>query len=655
MRIQTLLIANRGEIARRVIRTCHDLGIGTVAVFSDADEGHAFVTEAGRAVRIGAPEPAQSYLDGEKILDAARRTGADSVHPGYGFLAENADFARSVVQAGLVWIGPPPEAIDAMADKAAARRLAAEHGIPTVPGFHDSQDDAALAEAADRIGYPVLIKALAGGGGRGMRRVDSAVDFASALAAARREATSAFGRGDVLLERYVSSPRHIEVQILADAHGNCVHLFERECSIQRRHQKLVEEAPSPGVDAALRERLGRAAVGVAQAAGYVGAGTVEFLVEGDAFWFLEMNTRLQVEHPVTEEVTGLDLVALQIAIAQQEPLPFGQADLRLSGHSIEVRVYAEDPLRDWMPAAGTLLRVDIPQGAGIRVDAGYRGGDTVPSSYDAMLAKIIATGPDRAAATRRLASALRASWVPGIVNNLPLLRQIVGHPLWEDGDLDTHFLERAGLPEAPPLNLLHGAIAATVLGWSERRDHYPAPTGWRLHGRATQSDSWRCGDQLAHVTWSGGSEAGLAIAVQVGEERSEHQVIFRGRIGDRLEMEVDGIVAPWRVAVDGDRVYVHTGQAEAFVHLEPRFPLPIGASDAPGEAVAPTVGTVTAVYVTVGDEVEVGQRLAAIEAMKMEHSVVAGEAGVVVEVRVEPGDNVDDGAVLVRIEPAAER
>ncbi len=651
MSIRTILIANRGEIARRVINTCHDLGIDTVAVFSDADADLPFVTEAGRAVRIGAPPPAESYLRGDKILEAAERTGADAIHPGYGFLAENAEFARAVTAAGLAWIGPPPEAIDAMGDKAAARQLAEANDIPTVPGFDGSQDDTALAAAAEQIGFPVLIKALAGGGGRGMRMVASSADFLEALAAARREATGAFGRGDVLLERYVTAPRHIEVQILADSHGNCVHLFERECSIQRRHQKVVEEAPSPGVDAGLRARLGAAAVKVASAAGYVGAGTVEFLVEGDQFWFLEMNTRLQVEHPVTEEITGLDLVALQIAIARGEQLPFAQSDLSFSGHSIEVRLYAEDPLRDWMPAAGTLLRLDIPAGAGIRIDAGYRGGDTVPPNYDSMVAKVIATGPDRATAMQRLSSVLRRSWAPGIVNNLPLLRQIADHPLWEAGDLDTHFLARAELPQPPPLNLVQGAIAATVLSWSKRRDSFPAPTGWRLYGRADQTDSWRCGDQVAEVTWSGDVD-GLSLAVQIGEDRTEHSVFFRGFEGDSLELEVDGIVSRWRVAEDGDRVYIHTGQGEAFVQLEPRFPAPAGAAQEPGAAVAPTVGTVMAVYVSVGEEVEAGHRLVAIEAMKMEHAVLAAEAGTVVEVRVEAGDTVDDGDLLVRVEPA---
>ena len=651
MHIRTVLIANRGEIARRVIRTCHDLGLGTVAVFSDADAHLAFVTEAGQAVRLGASEPSKSYLDAAKILAAAARTGADAVHPGYGFLAENADFATAVKAAGLAWIGPPAEAIHALGDKAQARHLAAEHGIPTVPGFDESQDDEELSKAAARIGFPVLIKALAGGGGRGMRRVADPESFDEALESARREATNAFGRGDVLLERYVAAPRHIEVQILADSHGNCVHLFERECSIQRRHQKIVEEAPSPGVSPALREQLGAAAVKVSKAAGYVGAGTVEFLVEGEQFYFLEMNTRLQVEHPVTEEITGVDLVALQIAVARGEALPFSQADLVMSGHSIEVRLYAEDPLRDWMPASGTLLRLEVPQSAGIRVDAGYRGGDTVPPNYDSMLAKIIATGPDRATAMQRLSAALLASWAPGIVNNLPLLRQISVHPLWESADLDTHFLARAGLPLAPPLNLVQGAIAATVLGWSQRRSAYPAPTGWRLYGRAEQSDSWRCGDQLAVVTWSGDS-AGLSISVEIGEERTDHNVLFRALSGDHLELEVDGIVGTWRVAQDGDRVYVHTGLGEAFVQLEPRFPLPAGAADEPGAAVAPTVGTVMAVHVAVGDVVEAGQRLIAIEAMKMEHAVLAGEAGTVAEVRVEVGDNVDEGALLVRIDPA---
>ncbi|MFT4626415.1 MAG: acetyl/propionyl-CoA carboxylase alpha subunit [Myxococcota bacterium] len=651
--MHTLLIANRGEIARRIIRTAHALGLEVVAVYSDADRDLPHVREADRAVRLGPPAVHASYLDAAAVLDAARRSGADSVHPGYGFLSENAGFAQAVVDAGLTWVGPSPGAIAAMGDKTAARRLAASLGVPTVPGFDASDDDAALHEAAVELGVPLLVKAAAGGGGRGMRRVDDLADFGDALASARREAQSAFGDGRVLLERYVERPRHVEVQVFGDSTGRVVHLGERDCSIQRRHQKVVEEAPCPVVEPALREQLGEAACRVASAVGYVGAGTVEFLLErSGAFWFLEMNTRLQVEHPVTEAVTGIDLVEWQLRVAMGEPLPAQIPEL--TGHAIEVRVYAEDSLRDHLPATGTLRRVHLPAGVGVRVDAGYADGDVVTPHYDPLVAKVIASGPDRATATRRLRRALDAAWLPGVVTNLPLLRQIVRHPRWAASDLDTAFLADTGLPEPPPLNLADGVTAAIALSSWQRRG--PVPPAWRMGGAAEQTDRFRCGAVLVEARWT--ARVGGFVLTVLGETR---QVEVLGLDGDRLRLVVDGLLSEWRVAWigvdgrrtaidDGDTLYVHTGRGEAFVLVEPRFPAPGLAAEVPGSCVAPTPGTVTAVHVAVGDAVEAGDKLVTVEAMKMEHTLTAPDDGTVVEVRVEAGEAVDGGTLLVRLE-----
>lgn len=661
-RITKVLVANRGEIACRVFRTCRALGLGTVAVFSDADATLPHVAAADVAVRIGPGPASESYLDSERILTAAQRTGADAVHPGYGFLAENAAFAEQVQASGLTWIGPSPAAIRVMGDKARARRLAAEHGVPIVPGYDgDDQSDEAFARAAEGVGYPLLVKAAAGGGGRGMRRVEAAADLKEALASARREARAGFGDDTLLLERYVAQPRHIEVQVLGDAQGQVVHLFERECSIQRRHQKIVEEAPSPRVDGTLRERLGAAAVRVAEAVQYVGAGTVEFLVDAEgAFYFLEMNTRLQVEHPVTELITGRDLVADQIALARGEPFPLAQDELRWEGHAVEVRLYAEDPLRDYLPATGKLLRLDLPAEEGVRIDAGYASGDQVSPFYDSMLAKVIAFGPDRATAVQRLRRAVEQAWVPGLVTNLPLLREVLRHPAFERGELDTGFLTRHGLPTPPPLNLGEGALFATAWAWWLRRRAAPyprgVPAGWRVSGPELSHDTWHCGDQEMPVSWRAREDAlevvtGLAIPVRVLDVA-----------GDQMRVEALGVQRTVRIAAaradasavgplqDGDQVYVHFGDGEAFVALSPRFPPPAADSDEPGTCHAPTPGTVVAVHVAAGDAVTRGQTLLVLEAMKMEHSITAAEDGVVAQVRVAVGDTVDQGDLLVRLE-----
>jgi 3-methylcrotonyl-CoA carboxylase alpha subunit len=652
--MRTVLVANRGEIARRIFRSCRARGLSTVAVFSDADADLPHVRQADVAVRIGPPAPSASYLSFEAILGAARRSGADAIHPGYGFLSENADFAQAVVDAGLIWIGPPAAAIRALGDKAAAKALARTCGVPVTPGHAGPRDPAALAAAAKEIGFPLLIKATAGGGGRGMRRVDRAADLAEAAEAASREAASAFGSPEILLERYVPLARHIEVQLLADAHGNLVHLHERECSIQRRHQKIIEEAPSSAVSPELRSKLGESAKALARAAGYVGAGTAEFLLEPDgSYWFLEVNTRLQVEHPVTEAITGLDLVDLQLRIAAGERLPFAQVDVPLRGHAIEARLVAEDPLRDYLPTHGRLLALDVPAGEGLRLDAGYEAGSELGIHYDGLVAKLIAWGEDRAAATRRLRRCVERAWMPGVTSNLPLLRQILAHPAWEAGDLDTGFLARTGLPAAPPLHLRAGAIAATALGWILRRDRQ-VPAGWRMGGSALQRDTWRCGPESVEVAWRSSADG---LHVHAGGSQAEVRV--HGWDGSALDLEIDGVRRHFRAVVspdptalaDGSTVYLHLGDGEAFVRLEPRFPAP-DVEEEPGTCVAQTPGTVTKVHVSVGDTVERGQKLVSLEAMKMEQTAVAPHAGSVALVAVAVGQAVREGAILVKVDPA---
>lgn len=491
-----VLIANRGEIAVRVIAACREAGLRTIAVYSEADRDALHTTLADEAYPIGPAAATASYLNPAAILAAARDSGATAIHPGYGFLSENAAFAQAVLDAGLVWIGPPPAAIAAMGDKVAAKRLMAQAGVPLIPGYDGDGDDAILQEAAETIGFPVLIKAAAGGGGRGMRVVERAADFADALAAAQREAQAAFGDPRVFLEKYLVAPRHIEIQVLADTHGQIVHLGERECSIQRRHQKVLEEAPSPAVSPELRARMGAAAVAAARAVDYVGAGTVEFLLDAAGNpYFLEMNTRLQVEHPVTEAVTGLDLVRLQLTIAAGEPLPFTQDDVSLRGHAIECRIYAEDPAAGFLPASGTLRLFAPPSGPGIRNDVGVTTGDTVGVDYDPQLAKLIVHAPDRAAAIDRLTGALRDYAILGVTTNLPFLGWLVAHPEFRAGNTTTAFIERQWSPPAttaePPLlprEVLLGAAALDILDREERAAQATRPANpWQTVG------AWRAG------------------------------------------------------------------------------------------------------------------------------------------------------------------
>lgn len=660
MSIERILVANRAEIARRVMRTCRELGIATVAVYSDDDAELPYVDEADEAVCLGDPRPSASYLDADRLLDVARATGCDAVHPGYGFLSENAEFAEAVVSAGLRWIGPPPAAIRAMGHKSSARQLAQGLGIPVVPGFDRlGATDEELVAAGAGMGLPLLVKAASGGGGRGMRRVDDLADLPAALASARQEAESAFGDGSLLLERYVDGPRHIEVQVFGDTHGNVVHLGERECSIQRRHQKVVEEAPSPAVDAELRGRLGEAAVTLARAVDYEGAGTVEFLLGADgAFFFLEMNTRLQVEHPVTEEAYGVDLVAWQIAVAEGRPLPRTQDEIVLQAHAIELRVYAEDPSRDWMPASGVLSRVELPAGPGVRIEAGYASGDRVGIHYDSMLAKIVAVGADRAAATRRARLAADLAWCPGVITNLPLLRDTLRTDAWRSGALDTGFFAEVGLPKTPPANLREGALLATAI--AAHLDTRDAPfdrfgTGFRLHGPKATTIRWRYLDEEVCLTW-----AAIGDVISVRGEGEPHAVRVISRDGDRFRIDVDGhrstVRACWGEGEldDGATVYLHLGHGEAMLTRVPRFPTPAGLDADPGSCTAPTPGVVRAVHATEGQTVARGDLLVTLEAMKMEHTLTAPMDGVVASVRVAAGDAVDQRALLVVLtEPQA--
>ncbi len=680
-----ILIANRGEIACRVMRTARRMGIRTVAVYSEADAGARHAALADEAHLIG-PAPARdSYLRIDRIIEAARRSGAEAVHPGYGFLSENARFAEACAAAGLVFIGPPPSAMRAMGSKSAAKSLMQGAGVPLVPGYHGAdQDPAALQAHAGRIGYPVLIKASAGGGGKGMRVVESAAGFAEGLALAKGEAAASFGDDQVLIERYLTRPRHIEIQVFADTHGNTVSLFERDCSIQRRHQKVIEEAPAPGMDPARRARMGDAACDAARAIGYVGAGTVEFITEAgddtDAFYFMEMNTRLQVEHPVTEMVTGQDLVEWQLRVASGERLPLLQADLSITGHAIEARVYAEDPSRDFMPAVGTLTHLHQPRpGRHVRVDAGVRQGDTIGVHYDPMIAKLIVWDVDRPAAVARLRRALADYQVAGVRTNLDLLRGIARHPAFAAADLDTGFIARHGAALLPPddaaPDLAVAAVIAQVLHnqvlhnqalygqapyeqapYEQARvapEHDPhSPWGlmgnWRMNGDAYQDLLLRDGgadlavraytpaDGPMRLEWAG---------------RSLQVSATPGRGG--MTLVCDGVRRRVAVLRDGARLTaILDGRNHGWDLVDPLQPP--AAAQAGGDAVvAPMPGRIIDVRVQPGDSVRRGDVLVVLEAMKVQMRLTAPRDGTIGRVGAGVGDLVDEGAVLAAYEPGA--
>jgi acetyl/propionyl-CoA carboxylase alpha subunit len=679
--ITRLLVANRGEIARRVVRTCHELGIETVAVFSDPDRDAPFVDEATYAVSLGGTTSAESYLDAAKILDAARRTGADAIHPGYGFLSENAEFAHAVGDAGLVWVGPTPDSMRAMALKVEAKRIAAAAGVPLVPGAELGADvtDAHLLSIAADVGYPVLVKASAGGGGKGMRVVRTPDALVEAVAGARREARASFGDPTVFLERYVERSRHVEVQVFGDAHGEIVHLFERECSIQRRHQKIVEESPSPGATAATLESMYAAALSLARAIGYVGAGTVEFLVSGEGaaqeFFFLEMNTRLQVEHPVTEMVTGLDLVAWQLVVAQGEPIPLRQNEIERSGHAIEVRLYAEDPARDFLPSTGTLSSWDLAEGddGWLRIDSGFAQGGVVSPHYDPMLAKVIAHGEDRAGVALALAEYLRGLAVVGVTTNRLSLAATLEHPAYLSGDTPTSFLDEHPevLAPAVPTDVreVHLLVAAlTLLGSPGFRNVAGAPETVRVTYRDGADD--RTAVLGAAWTRDGGRVFALPAVGESVDPHAAQAIAVRDDLvsadGSRLELlhdaSADGFVAH-RLELDGVRSTVFlrhgadpAGETVSVDHLgwlTTVRVLEVGAGrghgDTGGGPATPVPGTVTHVAVAVGDAVEAGAALVVLEAMKMEHTIRADADGVVAEIHVAVGQSVDAHTVVATL------
>jgi acyl-CoA carboxylase subunit alpha len=660
--ISKLLIANRGEIAARVIRTARAMDIATVAVFADPDADAPYVKAAGEAVPLPGSAPADTYLNSAALIAAAQRTGADAVHPGYGFLSENAAFAQACAAADLIFVGPPPQAIEAMGSKIAAKNLMAAAGVPvlpsiTVPARGDDPPGQAEIEA---IGFPLLVKAAFGGGGRGMRVVRGHRDLAAALAGARREAAAAFGDGTVFLERYLDAPRHIEVQIFGDTHGTLVHLFERECSIQRRYQKIIEEAPSPAVDEALRQELGEAAIAAGKAIGYTGAGTVEFVLDAAGkFYFLEVNTRLQVEHPVTELVTGLDLVALQLQVAEGQPLPAEVRLATLTGHAIEARLYAEDVAAGFLPATGTLRAFELPQLPGIRVDAGVAAGSAVGLHYDAMLAKVIAHGPTRDAARRRLARCLAEARLPGVTSNRDLLVGILREAEFQRGQLDTGYLTRHDPeqlarswrdPQAPQQH----ALAAALAGQATRRETAPVlptiPSGWRNVPSQDQHVTFQTSDgHQLDVRYRFTSQG--AVTAEVNGEPVTGLAI-RSAQPDLVIADIAGIRREFTVRQHDDIWDVYSCLGSTELTELPRFPDPQSRT-APGSLLAPMPGTVVRLEVAPGAHVKAGTPIVVLEAMKMEHSVTAPHDGVVTDIEVTGGQQVDVGTVLAVVDVLA--
>jgi 3-methylcrotonyl-CoA carboxylase alpha subunit len=662
-----VLIANRGEIACRILRTARRMGIATVAVYSDADAEAAHVAQADEARRIGPAPAVESYLNIEAIVAAAQASGAQAVHPGYGFLAENADFAEACVAAGLVFVGPPPAAIRTLGSKAAAKEIMAKAGVPVVPGYHGAdQDPETLAQAAAGTGYPVLIKASAGGGGKGMRVVERPQDFDAALEAARREARAGFGDDRVIIEAYLERPRHIEIQVFADARGNTLHLFERDCSIQRRHQKVIEEAPAPGLRAARRAEMGAAAVAAAKASGYLGAGTVEFICRGDDFYFMEMNTRLQVEHPVTEMITGQDLVEWQFRVAAGQALPCGQDDLAIRGHAIEARIYAEDPAKDFLPSTGRLAHLRLPaEGPQVRVDTGVREGDEVTVHYDPLLAKVTVWDRNRKAAVKRLRAALGEVQILGPANNVAFLAAIAGHPAFGAGEVDTGFIARhlaELLPEAAPASDEVLALASLAELLRRRRDteararrsndpHSPwhQTSGWRLNAE-TQVDLWFVDGDREVAVVAHYRPDGFALDLPGGRAEA------RGTLGPDgvLLADLDGRrVTGSIVRHQGDIAVLLPGGIHRLRLVDP-LRAAAAAEAGPGRMIAPMPGKVIQVHVTPGQAVERGAPLMVLEAMKMEHAISAPADGKIARVHYAAGDLVEEGAELIAFETEAE-
>ena len=670
---ESLLIANRGEIACRIIETAQRLGIRTIAIYSDADASARHVKMADQACWIGPSAAAQSYLDVDKVLAVAKETGAEAVHPGYGFLSENAGFAEACLAAGIVFVGPPANAIRAMGEKHAAKALMVEAEVPVVPGYHgDDQDDRILSDAAADIGYPVLIKATSGGGGKGMRRVDKADDFDAALAGARREGTASFGDDRVLIEKYLEVPRHIEVQVFADGHGNAVHLFERDCSLQRRHQKVIEEAPAPGLTPERRAEMGDAAVKAALAVDYQGAGTVEFIVDvakglGDApFYFMEMNTRLQVEHPVTEMITGVDLVEWQLIVASGDPLPMDQVDLEIDGHAFEVRLYAENPAKNFMPATGTLSRLRFAEEMeNVRIDTGVEQGDVVTPFYDPMIAKLIVWDNNRDQALRRLQISLRQTEIVGVTTNLNFLGRIAANRHFADAELDTGFIERHQadlLPaaESTPQHVLALAALAVLLeraddaddaAWTSADHSSPwhSVAGWRLNDDGHDEIKFIDGGELVAVPVQYVADGfNLTLADAVVHASGE-------RLADeRLVARLDGARSTVTAIHDADTVTVIEGGVTYALGFFDPLTAAEDVEDAGSGVVAPLPGKVIALLSEAGAVVEKGTALMIVEAMKMEHTITAPATGRIAAYRYAEGDAVDEGALLVDFEIAEE-
>jgi 3-methylcrotonyl-CoA carboxylase alpha subunit len=659
-RFRTLLIANRGEIAVRVIRTAKTMGLRTVAVYSEADRDAMHVAMADEAVLLGPARARDSYLNIERVIEAASKSGAEAVHPGYGFLSENAEFAQACADAGLVFVGPTAAMMTAMGSKSGSKMLMEKAGVPLVPGYHgEAQDEAVLAKAAGKVGFPVLVKASAGGGGRGMRIVRSAAELGAAIVSAKREAKAAFGDDRMLIERYLDNPRHIEVQVIGDSHGNLLSLFERECTLQRRHQKVIEEAPSPTLDATRREAVCAAARKAAAAVNYVGAGTIEFVSDGKDVFFIEMNTRLQVEHPVTELITGIDLVEWQLRVAFGEKLPLAQDEIRLNGHAIEARVYAENPHKNFMPSVGRIRTWRMPAPSnGLRIDAGYRKGDTVSPHYDAMLAKVIAWAPTREGAIERLNRGLEDSDVRGIVTNISFLSALVTHPAVRANAIDTGFIERELKSLTPPPvaagDLELGAAVAAILGEEEKTARTEAHSPWLTAG-------WMpVGRRRRVFTFRQGQEAGQEISLQYGSGPATLSVGVREfaftcapAADGGFDLTLDGIKSRIVAVVEGHELYLRTRNGRFDLHWVD----PFGGDDeeqvGEDKIVAPLPGTVVALLAEVGARLEKGAPILTLEVMKMEQTLRAPFAGVLTAIKCKVGDIVQEGVELAEVEPIA--
>jgi 3-methylcrotonyl-CoA carboxylase alpha subunit len=659
-RFRTLLIANRGEIAARVIRTARAMGLRTVAVYSEADRDAMHVAMADEAVLLGPARARDSYLNIERVIEAARQSGAEAVHPGYGFLSENAEFAQACADTGLVFVGPTADMMTAMGSKSGSKMLMEKAGVPLVPGYHgEAQDEATLKKAADKIDFPVLVKASAGGGGRGMRVVRTAGELAAAIVSAKREAKAAFGDDRMLIEKFVQNPRHIEVQIIGDSHGNLLSLFERECTLQRRHQKVVEEAPSPTLDAAQRDAVCAAARKAAAAVNYVGAGTIEFVSDGKDVFFIEMNTRLQVEHPVTEVITGIDLVEWQLRVAFGEKLPLAQDEIKLNGHAIEARVYAENPHKNFMPSVGKIRTWRMPEPSdGLRIDAGYREGDAVSPHYDAMLAKVIAWAPTREAAIERLNRGLEESDIRGIVTNIPFLSALVTHPDVRANAIDTGFIERelknlTPKPAAPGDLELCAAVAA-ILGEEAKAASTEVPSPWRVAG-------WMpVGRRQRVFTFRHGHEAGQEIRLQYGNGPAtlstggrEFAFTFSQGVDGGFDLALNGMKSHIVAVIEGHELYLRTRNGRFDLHWVD----PFGGDDeeqvGEDKIVAPLPGTVVALLAEVGTTLEKGAPILTLEVMKMEQTLRAPFAGVLKAIKCKVGDIVGEGVELAEVEPLA--